>query len=73
MFERDVQKHLDVYINGDMTEEEFLKVSRPWPDYSKFYNPWLNLAKDKIQVIAANIPVIFSQYVSGGMTAYQKL
>ncbi len=75
MFERDVQKQLDAYINGDMTEEEFLKVSRPWPDYNKFYKPLVELAKDNdSKVIAANIPRKYAaMYVSGGMTAYQKL
>ena len=31
MFERDVQGAVDQYAAGTMTEEQFLKESRPWP------------------------------------------
>src|SRR6185369_6689374 len=37
MFERDAQKPLDDYLAGKMTEDEFLKVSRPWPRYTTDY------------------------------------
>lgn len=75
MFERDVQKHLDNYLSGNTDEEEFLKNSRPWPDYKKFYKPLVEIPKQfNSKVIAANIPRKYAaMYVSGGMTAYSKL
>src|SRR4029079_17139727 len=34
MFERDVQDPLDHFQMGHLTEDEFLKSSRPWPAYT---------------------------------------
>lgn len=57
MFERDVQNTLDDYLNGNLSEEEFLDRSRPWPDYQEDYRPLIEFAKSKgIPVIAANVP-----------------
>ena len=39
MFERDAQPSLDDYLAGRMSEPEFLKVSRPWPNYATDYRP----------------------------------
>src|SRR5262245_64143150 len=33
MFERDTQPSLDDYLAGRLSEEDFLKVARPWPRY----------------------------------------
>ncbi len=75
MFERDVQSTLNSYIKDEINEEEFLKKSRPWPDYSKFYKPLVELAKEyESDVIAANIPRKYAaMYVNGGMNAYKSL
>jgi uncharacterized iron-regulated protein len=75
MFERDVQKQLDSYLKGDMNEEEFLKVSRPWPEYQKFYRTLVEQAKsNNSKVIAANIPRKYAaMYVNGGMSSYKSL
>jgi uncharacterized iron-regulated protein len=75
MFERDVQSSLNDYLSGKITEEEFLKVSRPWPDYNKFYKQIVEIAKDNNSaVIAANIPRKYAaMYVQGGMTSYKDL
>lgn len=55
-FERDVQPVLDRYLKGEITEEEFLKNSRPWPNYAD-YRPLIEFCKaNKIPVIAGNIP-----------------
>lgn len=75
MFERDVQKYLDDFLKDVIDEEEFLKNSRPWGDYKKFYKPLVDLAKqNESAVIASNIPRKYaSMYVQGGMTALSKL
>ncbi len=75
MFERDVQKYVDDFLQNLIGEEEFLKNSRPWGDYKKFYKPLVDLAKQNgSAVIAANIPRKYaSMYVQGGMTALNKL
>ncbi len=75
MFERDVQKYINSYLNNEISEEEFLKNSRPWPDYKKFYRSLLEQAKSqKSQVIASNIPRKFAaMYVTGGMSSYKSL
>lgn len=57
MFERDTQSALDAYLAGGMTEEDFLKGSRPWPRYATDYRPLVELAKAHgLPVIAANVP-----------------
>jgi uncharacterized iron-regulated protein len=65
MFERDVQGHVDDYLAGRMTEEEFLKVSRPWPRYVTDYRPLLEMARaHRWPVVAANIPRRFAADVA---------
>ncbi len=57
MFERDVQKRLDDYLAGRVTEEDFLKEARPWPRYATDYRPLVEFARaHKWQVISGNIP-----------------
>lgn len=57
MFERDVQETLNAYLKGKISEKEFLKKSRPWPNYRRDYRPLIEWSKrKKIHVIAANIP-----------------
>jgi uncharacterized iron-regulated protein len=57
MFECDVQDILDAYLKGDISEDQFLEQSRPWPNYQDDYRPLIELAKIKgIPVIAANVP-----------------
>lgn len=75
MFERDVQNILNDYLNGKITEEEFLKNSRPWPDYKKFYRPLVELAKEhNLPAIAANIPRKYAaMYANDGMSAIENL
>jgi uncharacterized iron-regulated protein len=57
MFERDVQTSVDAYLAGTLSEEEFLKASRPWPRYATDYRSLVELAKaHRWPVIAANVP-----------------
>lgn len=57
MFERDVQASVDAYVRGTGGEEEFLKTSRPWPQYATDYRPLIEFARArKWPVVAANVP-----------------
>ncbi len=57
MFERDVQAALDAYLAGTITEDEFLKQSRPWPRYKTDYRPMVEFAKARgWTVVASNVP-----------------
>lgn len=57
MFERDVQAALDEYLADRITEEEFLKQSRPWPRYQTDYRPLVEFAKARgWTVVAGNVP-----------------
>ena len=75
MFERDAQESINDYLSGKINEEEFLKKSRPWPDYKLFYRSILELAKTKnAPVIAANVPRMYAGMYTGlGMTGLDKL
>jgi uncharacterized iron-regulated protein len=65
MFERDVQTVLNEYLNGLITEPQFLAGSRPWGNYKTDYRPLVELAKEKkLEVIAANAPRRYVNMVS---------
>lgn len=68
MFERDVQPVVNDYLAGKITEEEFLKNSRPWPQYMMAYKPLIEFAKaHKIPVLAGNIPrYLAADYAKSG-------
>jgi uncharacterized iron-regulated protein len=71
MFERDVQPSLDEYLAGRLSEEEFLRNSRPWPGYLSDYRPLVELARfHNWRVIASNVPRRYASQVSKqGMVA----
>ena len=75
MFERDVQKQVSDYMSGRISEQEFLKDSRPWPRYATDYRPIVEFAKAKgWQVIAGNVPRRYaSQVARTGLSAAEKL
>ena len=75
MFERDVQASLDQYAAGTITEEQFLKASRPWPRYATDYRPILEFAKaNKLAIVASNVPRrVASEVGKVGMSAVEKL
>lgn len=65
MFERDVQQQLNDYLTGQLSEEVFLKNSRPWPNYINDYRPLVELARaHRFPVIASNIPRRLASQVS---------
>ncbi len=65
MFERDVQIVLDEYLAGHITEDHFLRSSRPWPNYKTDYRPLVQLAREnKLRVVAANAPRRYVNMVS---------
>ena len=73
MFERDVQDPLEHFLMGHMEEEEFLKLSRPWPAYKTDYKPLVDLAIAKgWPVVAANVPrPIASEVAKAGIDVLQ--
>jgi uncharacterized iron-regulated protein len=75
MFERDVQPILDRYLAGTITEEEFLKESRPWPRYRSDYRPLVEMARAHgWPVLAANVPRrLASDVAKGGLGALDGL
>jgi uncharacterized iron-regulated protein len=65
MFERDAQEPLEHFLLGHSTEEEFLKISRPWPRYATDYKPLVEFAISKDwHVVAANVPRPIASEVS---------
>ena len=75
MIERDVQPSLDDYLAGRLSEEEFLKVSRPWPRYATDYRTLIEFARAHgWKVIASNAPRrIASQVSKQGLDAVRSL
>jgi len=62
MFERDVQYVVDEYLAGLISEDHFLKGTRPWPFYESRYRPLVEAAKaNGSPIVAANAP---RRYVS---------
>jgi uncharacterized iron-regulated protein len=75
MFERDTQADVDGYLAGKVPEEEFLKISRPWPRYSTDYRALVEIAKAQgWPVVASNVPRrIASSVAKTGLTALETL
>ncbi|MGE0441786.1 MAG: ChaN family lipoprotein [Gemmatimonadales bacterium] len=71
MFERDNQAVLDRYLAGEVSEEDFLAASRPWPRYADHYRAIVEFARAHgWRVIASNVPRKFASMVaSGGLAA----
>jgi len=66
MFERDVQYVLDEYLAGLISEDHFLRSSRPWDDYDIRYRPLVESARIAgSPVVAANAPRRYVNRVSG--------
>lgn len=75
MFERDVQQQVNDYLAGKISEQDFLKNSRPWPRYATDYKPLIEFAKAKgWQVVAGNVPRRYATQVGrGGLSVAEKL
>jgi uncharacterized iron-regulated protein len=70
MFERDTQAAVDDYLAGRIGESEFLKISRPWPNYATDYRPLVEFARMKgWHVIAGNVPRKYASQVARGGTS----
>jgi uncharacterized iron-regulated protein len=65
MFERDVQYVVDEYLGDLITEDQFLKSSRPWAEYETDYRPLIEFAKQEgLPVVAANAPRRYANLVT---------
>jgi uncharacterized iron-regulated protein len=65
MFERDTQAAVDDYLAGRINESDFLKISRPWPNYATDYRPIVEFARLKgWHVIAGNVPRKYASQVA---------
>jgi uncharacterized iron-regulated protein len=75
MFERDVQDPLDHFQMGHLTDDEFLKASRPWPNYATDYKPLVDFAISKNwPVFASNAPrSLVSDVSKNGLDALKSL
>ena len=75
MFERDTQSDVDSYLAGKVSEEEFLKSSRPWPRYAIDYRALVEIAKGQgWPVVASNVPRrLASSVAKTGLTALETL
>jgi uncharacterized iron-regulated protein len=70
MFERDTQAAVDDYLAGRINESEFLKISRPWPNYATDYRPLVEFARMKgWPVIAGNVPRKYASEVARNGTS----
>lgn len=65
MFESDTQSVIDEYFSGLISEERFLRESRPWPNYSTDYMPVVDYAREQsIPLIATNVPRRYADVVN---------
>ncbi len=65
MFEVDNQGKLNAFLAGELSEEDFLATSRPWPNYRTDYAPLVNFAKENnMPVVASNVPRFLAAHVA---------
>ncbi len=56
MLERDAQRRLDLYLDGVLTEEEFVTGTRQWGNYARHYRGAVELARERgFHVVAGNV------------------
>lgn len=69
MFHTDVQPVIDEYLNGNISEKNFIKEARAWNNY-KDYKPMIETAKsNQIAVIGGNAAARYSNAVTrSGLT-----
>ena len=64
MFEADNQNGLNAYLKSDISEEEFSKGVRLWPNYKTDYKPLVDFAKEhQLTFIATNVPRRYASQV----------
>ncbi len=65
MFETDNQTALTDYVQGRITDKEFAKQARLWPNYETDYRPVVEFARtNKVPFVAANVPRRYASLVS---------
>lgn len=65
MFEADNQLALSNYVQGSITDKEFAKQTRLWPNYDTDYRPLVEFARaNKIPFIASNVPRRYATLVA---------
>ena len=65
MFETDNQTALTGYVTGQLTDEEFAKQARLWPNYETDYKPVVDFARNqKVAFVAANVPRRYASLVA---------
>ncbi|MDQ7949909.1 MAG: ChaN family lipoprotein, partial [Pedobacter sp.] len=74
MFHTDVQPVIDEYLNGNISEKNFIKEARAWNNY-KDYRPMIEWAKTNgLVVIGGNAAARYSNMVSrSGLQVMDKL
>lgn len=74
MFHTDVQPIINEYLNGNISEKNFIKEARAWNNY-KDYKPMIELAKaNKLDVIGGNAAARYSNTVTkSGLEALAQL
>jgi uncharacterized iron-regulated protein len=75
MFERDVQPVLNEYLSGFISQDHFLRASRPWSTYERDYHSLVDTARaHNAPVLAANAPRRYvNRVASEGRTALDAL
>ncbi len=75
MFERDVQPVLNEYLSGFISQDHFLRASRPWSTYERDYHSLVDTARaHNAPVLAANAPRRYvNRVASEGRTALNAL
>ncbi|MET4081897.1 putative iron-regulated protein [Pedobacter sp. UYP30] len=73
MFHTDLQPVLNEYLDGLISERNFLKEGNPWPNYTD-YKPIIEYAKrHKLPIIAANVATRYSNAVTiNGLSVLKK-
>lgn len=65
MFETDNQAALTNYVQGSISDKEFAKQARLWPNYTTDYRPLVDFARaNKIPFVAANVPRRYASLVA---------
>jgi uncharacterized iron-regulated protein len=64
MFEKDNQKELSAYLNGEIDQKAFDTLARLWSNYDTDYKPLVDFAKENsIPFIASNVPRRYASLV----------
>jgi len=73
MFHTDIQPVIDEYLANLISEKNFIKEARAWPNYND-YRPLIEFAKqNELEVIGANAATRYSNAVTkGGLDALKK-